>query len=234
MGLVMRIVIFALITLIGFADQIGTPKVGPDGGKILRVTGRGGMGHACPIAPDVVLTAAHNIDPEPYDATVGLVALRFAAINRSSKGMLIPVVVSQAEDLGIMTTEEKLQFYPIAPKQPEPGDQLWWAAYKLDRQKDAGIPVLHTGRVNAVYAGLIIMDESAIDGSSGSCMLNEKGEVVGIMIARVTLGPPVTSGLVQPAAALGLSVVPPWLLGMDRLREKYKIGQGGGGGDARP
>src|SRR5690349_8340059 len=72
----------------------------PDTSAILRLIGRFGSAHACPIAADVALTAAHVSDMRPFDKEVPLWPARFEG--GGATGVVDATKVWPETDLGTM------------------------------------------------------------------------------------------------------------------------------------
>ena len=150
----------------------------PDTSRILSVVGRFTVAHACPVAPDVVLSNAHVFDLRPFDPQIPPFPYRFEG--GGVTGWLHPNKVFSDIDLGTAVPTVPVQYYPIATQPPTPGEQMWWVAYDW-RKKHAFEQKVLTGKVVRVIAGAIVLDQDTPQGSSGSCILNAKGEVVGLI-----------------------------------------------------
>lgn len=205
-----------LLLMFGLAGNANTDASVPDLGRVLRVVGRFGMAHACPIAEDVVLTNAHVVDPRPFDPQIGLYGMRFETINGRTNGMLIPRVASTAEDIAVATVTSPVEPYPIAAEMPKLGDRLWWAEYDYSKSKYMLRPQIRSGEVVTSFAGIVLVNASAVNGSSGSCALNENSEVVGI----ISFGMMSDSGR---EVTIALVVVPPWLKPIPRIRQEIGL-----------
>lgn len=164
----------------------------PDLTKILRVIGRHGMGHACPIAPRIAITAAHVVDVRPFE-NVPLFGGRFEQI-AGLAGIFEAASVSQASDLAVLSVNQDVRWYPIAREAPKAGDTLWWVGYDWSNQKDAMRPVHFEQTVTRVIAGHIVFDKATLQGSSGSCVVNAVGEVVGVIAFGMKVGEPMPLG----------------------------------------
>jgi hypothetical protein len=161
-----------------------------DTDAVLGLIGRiGGMAHACPIAADRFITAAHVIDPRPLDNSAPLVGLTYSD-NRGSSGVLLPATASRAWDLGFGEPDPHFtKWYKIAEKAPEPGEKLWLRAWDFSSRDSAfDEPILEV-TVLRVKAGYIIASEQIPAGTSGGCVLNAKSEVVGIVSFGMGVGP---------------------------------------------
>ena len=179
-----------LIALLFAAGVVGGGKP-PDKwdrvGGIVRLQGRFGSGHACPIAPTLALTNAHMVDfREPTEVIMDGNVLppnpppyRFESLDTASSGSTWVKAVAMREDLAILEGEFK-RFYPLAAECPLPDEKVINLAYSLDDKKGTLRPKVIESKVLVSVAGKIEYDESGSFGSSGSCVLNERDEVVAI------------------------------------------------------
>lgn len=182
----MRYVVVLALAVLGCASvpvkEATQPR--PDMDGVLRVIGRFSTAHACPFGDgQYALTAAHVIDPRPFDLNVPAYAVRWSDGDGHS-GVAEPVVVFRSSDLAVLEREDRKPFarsYPIAQKPPLAGDRIFVLAYDQESKGTALAPNLIEGKVLRVVADNLILDENSNPGSSGGCVLNERGEIVGIV-----------------------------------------------------
>lgn len=186
-GRAMAVVVAAVLSL-SCAGVAAVPKQAsiPDVSKIVRVSGRWTLGSACPVGPHTALSAAHVVDPRPFDKSVPLTPVVF------SQGALTDTFRAEFSyshrDLAVLTTESTLEFYPIAVARPQAGDTLYLTGFDWRDAKRAFADRTWEVRDLRVVAGLLIYNPPGEPGTSGSCVLNSAGEVVAINIAGKGVG----------------------------------------------
>ena len=149
--------------------------------------GRAAIAHACPIGPNEALTAAHVVDPRPYDKEVPLQPARWSA--KDVFGLLVPSWRLSDSDVAQGVSERPFPlWYEAAKEAPKVGDYLWLVNYSWDGKSKAFSEVPLKVKVTRVLAGHVVYEPSGDPGSSGSCVLNASGELVAINSAGMTVG----------------------------------------------
>jgi V8-like Glu-specific endopeptidase len=69
---------------------------------------------------------------------------------------------------------------PVAANAPTPGTRVWLLGYRWNKAKDALADDRIEAHVTRVIANHLIFVPAGQPGSSGSCVLNDAGQVVGI------------------------------------------------------
>jgi hypothetical protein len=149
----------------------------PDLSGVLRIMGNTTGGHlfaaqACPLSATLAITNTH--------VTVGGSLLWDAA---GVSGHIDPSTLGdQYRDLTAVRPVGTPfpRSYPLSEAAPVPGDRVWFVGYDYRKVKDAYKPRVMRAEVVNVVAGVVFYTPSGIRGSSGSCVLNERGEVVAI------------------------------------------------------
>lgn len=165
-----------------------------DTGAVLHLIGYLPSAHACPVADTYALTGRHvaeNLE------TGELRRYRFST-DDGLEGVVEPVAVLSETDLAlmkVMTPDVKLRAYPVAAHRPQVGDQVAIAGYDWRDQKRAFATRTWDGEVLRIVAGNIVYKNPGEGGSSGSCVWNEQGEVVGIGVGFHSLSDQRAAGL---------------------------------------
>jgi len=182
-----KFIFTALIVMLGTVAGIsGETEVNTDG--VLELSGRFSVAHACPVSDTYVLTAAHVTDLRPNDRNFPLYPYRFS--NQSGDyGIAIPVSVFTEVDLGWMRVRKPLtHYYKMSERTPKVDDEITWVDYNFDKKGKALQPDIRTARIVTISAGHFIVDDGPVSGSSGGCVWNEYGEVIGIVSSAWTIG----------------------------------------------
>ncbi len=176
------------------------PVAPVDLSRVVPLIGRDGMGHGCPVRPGVILTAAHVVS-EGTDAHP-----IFFSLPSGKASVAMPYKVATYEDIASLVAMIDVDPYPLAKEAPIPGEKLWWVGYNFSTRAQALEPLTFQGTLLRVVGSHLVIDEPPISGSSGSCIINERGEVVGIVTWRVPtdeykpvlIGPGVWGDLTKP------------------------------------
>jgi hypothetical protein len=149
----------------------------------LRLIGRFAAGHACAIEPRVALTNGHVIDMRPFDNDVRPFPFAWSD-GTGASGFLVPSELERARDLARVQPLREGDVFPhplrVAAEAPKPGDRIWFLGYSWKNRKSAMDDDVIEARVTRVVALHVIFTPSGQPGSSGSCVVNDAGEVVAI------------------------------------------------------
>jgi hypothetical protein len=180
--------------------------------------GRFSAGQACAVGLNVALSAAHIADPEPFKSEVPLVPVMWSD-DVGSRGRLFPVFVDAYRDLAVYTSDVGFTDFAVPSDQaPEPGDLLRIVGYDWRSKPKAWAKRVLDAVVLRVVAGHVIMDTRAEAGSSGSCILDSQGRVVGIMIGGTVITR-TSSGVPVDVVGVGVGV---WGNLFPEIEEKKK------------
>jgi hypothetical protein len=102
------------------------------------------------------------------------------------------------------TAQRFPQWYPIAVVPPKVGDKVYFLGYDFKNPDSAFSPKRFKGAVTRIFNGNLVFDPAGKPGTSGSCILNEKGEVIAI-----NQGGKETDN--QETAGIGVGVWGDWL-----------------------
>jgi len=201
--------------------KINSVAPAPDTSRMIRVVGRWSTASACPIGPRLALTAAHVVDPRPFDNNVGYSPMAFqqgdvigtfnvATIPKPTPKNpdAVEYLVSRSRDLAYVNSNVALKgWYPRAEKAPAPGEYVYF--YGLDwRSKSAAFAErVFRAKVIRSVAGILVYEPAGEPGTSGSCVLNEKAEVVAVNTGGVYVGNSRSlGGLLLPGDEVGIGV----------------------------
>ena len=177
----MRRVLIVFFVLLLPAAVIASDK-GPDLNGVLRVAGRFAWGHACPTSPITAVTAGHVVDLRPFDRDVSPYALMWSAAGKT--GSLYPVKQDWYRDLAYLVPSDGEEF-PVWFKQaehaPAAADKLYILGYDWSERKKLMDDKRYEVTAVRIVAGHLFYSESSKPGSSGGCVLNADGEIVGIV-----------------------------------------------------
>lgn len=145
----------------------------PDLKGVLSLSSSVGFAHACPITPHYALTNAHVVD----DKVEGL---RWSD-ELGNWGVVDKVEADVYSDLALLHSERPFgRVFEVEHSAPTVGTRVWIASYNRDNKKEAYKDKVVSGPITRVFAGLILFDEDAGPGSSGGCVVNAEGKVLGI------------------------------------------------------
>ncbi len=149
----------------------------PDTSKVLTLMGLETFGHACPVGGEV-LTAAHvAYQPHSY------VPRSFSwEDNRNHWGTAKGQTKDPHRDLATLKIEGGTpDFYQRSWALPVEGSKVYWVQFKDDDLR----PERKDAKVLYYRAGYVFFDEYPENGASGSCLFDEAGRVVGIVVWHI-------------------------------------------------
>lgn len=151
----------------------------PEGG-IVRVMSRWGMGHACPVSADRLLTAAHVADRGGWH---GAVAWSDMAGN---EGRAEPLSRGEPRDILALrvTSGRPGVVFPIAKEAPAVDSVVYIVGYSEPTGNILKVKTVQA-KVLGRSAGHLFYSKSPGPGSSGSCVLNASREVVAINVGII-------------------------------------------------
>jgi len=197
----------------------------PDTSRILPLIGRHSAAHGCPVAPSVILSNQHVFDVFESNPSMPTFPYMFSTLGGTTS-LVYPWNGYQFADLAAGLTLADIDYYPIASVPPLRGERLWWVGYDWRTQQDFMSPRVFSAQVVRVVAGQIVMNAPALEGSSGSCILNARGEAVGIVAWRmnpddgkpVALGPGIWGTITS-------RLIDGWQDNTTLFRQKYLAGE---------
>ena len=173
----------AMVAAFAALSVVGEPKVA-DTSKVVSLTGRTGAAHGCPVAPWLLVSSAHVFDVAPNDPNFPLVPYR--GQNPYWEGEAKGVWASWTADMAFAVPDRDFPtWYEVAKEAPRVGERVWWLGYDWKNPRRAFERKVFNGVVIRTQAGMLIVDEQAIQGSSGSCVLDADSHVVGIIMGTM-------------------------------------------------
>jgi S1-C subfamily serine protease len=155
----------------------------------LELSGPEGFGHGCPLSPTTLLTAAHvMLQAGSPLRGFGPAPLRWRETPSGVHGVVVFLDRDPAADLAVMRGVDGgpsfTRSFPLAASAPKVGEMLSVIGYDW-RRKTFFSPRVWKLKFVGESAGHLFVEGNPGPGSSGACVLNEAGEVVGINIAWV-------------------------------------------------
>lgn len=175
------LIVVSLLPVAGYAGD----EPGPDMRAVLALVGRFMLAHACPVSATEALTCGHVVDPRPFDQGVGLSPYWWSN-ERGDGGNVTPQSVVAQADLALLSGSFP-NWYERATAAPAVGDRVWFVGYELNGRRFLE-PRIIEARVQRVVANHVVYSPGGQPGSSGSCVLNERAEVVAIHCATSESG----------------------------------------------
>lgn len=159
----------------------------PDTSKIIRLVGTSQIAHGCPISKDIALTNRHVIVRESSSGPSWLYYTW--STPDGAIGVIEPQVADTFRDLAwIKSAEEFRGFYSVASEAPKVEEEIYFMSYDFTSDKKAFGARVIKAKVVRILGAHLIYSPAGPGGSSGSCVLNSKGEVVAINSAGKDVG----------------------------------------------
>lgn len=182
MGPNMKYLLACLLSIFGCAGS--NPNVAeapkpPETRLSLSLIGTNSIGHACAV-DGLVLTAGH-IATAFYGGQQHF--YHYTWTDGSKSGWLMYLNHARARDLGALSpySGNTPDYLYRQMEAAEVGQYVSWYEYVYEEGQVLNV-IRREGRVERLQAGHIIVDEAPTQGASGSCLLSDKNEVVGIII----------------------------------------------------
>lgn len=170
----------ALVPLLALSMAVPAHANTPDVSAIIRLAGTGSVAHGCPVAADKAYTNAH--------VTRGTLGLSWTS--GGSEGVALETGRDRFRDLATIAPRGRFpRWYPVAKEAPKEGDKLTFVGYEWRSRKEAFAERVFEVRALREFPGHLAYSPAGTPGSSGSCVLNAKGEIVGINMGAMEVGP---------------------------------------------
>ena len=174
----MRLLALMLLLLAGPVTPVDTSGV-------TAIFGRFSTGHGCPVSPDTMYTAAHVVAPAPF-TDFGHTPIRWSA--KGVAGIAYVMEMDPSADIALLKSVQAFpKWYKIAEEPPKLEEQVAMVGYDFSKPSKAFMDKFFLFKVTWIVAGHVIYDGTAGPGSSGSCVLNEAGEVVAINVGYINM-----------------------------------------------
>lgn len=139
----------------------------------------GNAGHACPVfledGTEMVLTARHVVVDEDGQYMDVVWSDGFG-----QEGYFSVADAFSAVDVVLLTPSMSVPVY-LPKGTAKPGDTVFWFEYDFRTQANALRARRRFGKILRIVAQHFILDAMPEGGSSGTCLLNEYGEAVGLI-----------------------------------------------------
>lgn len=161
-------------------DGIPSPPPPP----ILRLVGRFGVGHGCPISPTLALTAAHYVVPAPFSVQNDAYPTTWATADGRRGGRAEPLVVDNARDLAVIraTDSEFPAWYALADGAPEKGTKVYYYGLRRSADRAFAEELVPDAEVLELIGLHFTFRPSPRPGASGGCLVDSAtGRTVGVV-----------------------------------------------------
>lgn len=147
----------------------------------------GNLGWATPITGRTLLTASHLVDGGAGEWH-----------RPPFSGSLLSVVYNNVKrDIAVVTISEEdgarlPGMVPLADKLPKPGERVWWKClgfWKEPHNMDTATPLVASGTFMGATDEVIFIDGFVQGGCSGSGLINENGELFGVLSGAIRWTP---------------------------------------------
>jgi len=182
----MRLAVVALLALLTACSSrpptlpVELPGIPLDVDPTLAIsTADGGIAHACAV-DGFIITARHVVVDEAAKRYVRDLAW---SDGFGHDGFASVVAVSPAIDLAILIVVGEQQPKYLPSGVAKSGDEVFWFEFDFRTRANALRARRRPATVLRVVAQQIILDDVPVGGASGTCLLNARGEVAGIVTA---------------------------------------------------
>lgn len=142
------------------------------------------IGHGCPISDQILITAAHMMERrDSSQQRIEYLHLTWGDL-LGHRGFLDPIGGDRYQDVGMMRSQEKFPgFLVLAKTEPVVGETIWLVGFDRDTVPMFLKTKVISAKVTGNRAFYLFYDNTLGPGTSGSCVLNAQGELVGINVA---------------------------------------------------
>lgn len=149
---------------------------------VVRVSTPRAFAHACPLQGGLLVTNAHVV--------AGVTWLRWSDAHGEGLARRIYPGTSVLADADLallqVVSGQVGREFAVTPAPPRPGDRVFVRGFHSENRRTVLGGRTVTTKVTRIEAGHVIFEDDALGGSSGGCVFNERGEVVGINAASIS------------------------------------------------
>lgn len=166
------------------ATETMETKVKPEG--VMRLVSKRGLSHGCPVS-GIIFTAHHVINPFLNDSP-SIQAQEYGEYiewsdSFGNSGVVTLDIYSPSRDLALLKvmTGDTPVYFRVA-ENVVVGEAVYWFEYNWESPDNATFEKLRKSHITEIFAGHAVIYNPPRRGASGSCLFNDSGKVVAVII----------------------------------------------------